>query len=540
MPRRHLILAATLVALVPDVAAAAPFVLVRGGGADADRIDAYDLATLDFVVDFEAPPGCVFTHHDADVDDTAMVTTTRCTIGSSVRTDAHLWNTFTAAPSLLRKGTSDIATIDPDNDRIFIDGHGGTGWFIQPNGTTLTANPDDPMIKRPGMNRYGALYWPVRDDTTFATELRVHDNAIGSNWALTSFEHSRPSPGHTRVSASDRYVYFGRWDLHPTQVGPDVLHRFDLQTDTLTGVPFIRDPGQYQRIIGFDFTADGRTAYVAFLPGTHCVDTELHRIDVLTMTDTGSITLGLGCIETLAVASTGDVVVADNLGDVTIIDRSMSGFDVIPTGLASIVALETTDELGCFVGDDADCDGIADKSDNCPIDYNPDQSDLDIDGIGDACDPDDDDDTVGDAVDNCPEVPNKLQWDLDGDRVGDACDSCPAVYNPFQGPVVGLEIGFCVDERMLFDARFAGLAEVLVYDWGIDGPWDDSIGCPGDCDPLTEDWLGEGRDAASWYLENNWTGESFGYADALAVMTTESGVSEQTAIERLGEMEDWK
>ncbi len=40
-------------------------------------------------------------------------------------------------------------------------------------------------------------------------------------------------------------------------------------------------------------------------------------------------------------------------------------------------------------GTDGDGDGVIDCADNCPNDPNPDQSDIDGDGIGDVCDPDD-------------------------------------------------------------------------------------------------------------------------------------------------------
>lgn len=80
--------------------------------------------------------------------------------------------------------------------------------------------------------------------------------------------------------------------------------------------------------------------------------------------------------------------------------------------------------------------------DNCPFDYNPDQADVDCDGIGDLCDnclfepnrpqTNNDGDCIGDACDNCPLADNTDQRDTDFDEAGDACDNCPLDFNPQQ------------------------------------------------------------------------------------------------------------
>ena len=83
---------------------------------------------------------------------------------------------------------------------------------------------------------------------------------------------------------------------------------------------------------------------------------------------------------------------------------------------------------------DADADGVADSTDNCPSTPNADQADADGDGRGDLCDNcrttsnndqlDSDHDGVGDVCDNCVQTSNPDQTDSDQDGVGDACDIC--------------------------------------------------------------------------------------------------------------------
>ncbi len=71
---------------------------------------------------------------------------------------------------------------------------------------------------------------------------------------------------------------------------------------------------------------------------------------------------------------------------------------------------------------DRDGDGIPDVDDNCPDISNPNQYDLDGDGLGDVCDDDRDDDGIPNVNDNCPDVANPDQADIDQDGTGDLCD----------------------------------------------------------------------------------------------------------------------
>jgi hypothetical protein len=128
--------------------------------------------------------------------------------------------------------------------------------------------------------------------------------------------------------------------------------------------------------------------------------------------------------------------------------------------------------------DDLDSDRIADADDNCPDIANSDQSDVNRDGTGDACElcnstdtTDTDGDGIPNACDGCDNtqpddngngVPDACEnpHDEDGDTIADVHDSCPSVPNPDQldtkeTPPDGVGDacdGESTQDRQLFDA----------------------------------------------------------------------------------------
>lgn len=171
-------------------------------------------------------------------------------------------------------------------------------------------------------------------------------------------------------------------------------------------------------------------------------------------------------------SDTPTICTATSNGDIELLARGNCTIRASQAGDA--IFLDATDVTLTFLVDN---DTIDDSVDNCPIEVNPDQADLDNDGLGDACDTDRDGDLILDNVDNCPVDVNTNQADADQDGTGDVCDTdsdgdnitnntdnCPLNANPNQADFEGDGIGDVCD----LDTDGDGMSDIFENENGLD------------------------------------------------------------------------
>jgi len=160
--------------------------------------------------------------------------------------------------------------------------------------------------------------------------------------------------------------------------------------------------------------------------------------------------------------------------------------------LALAVLILSIASPGVVQAGDSDGDGISDKEDNCPYEYNPEQTDDDGDSYGAACDCNDTDPNINPGVgevcdngvdDDCDGFTDGDDPDCadkDGDGIPDVNDNCPYDQNPDQKDDDGDNYGTVCDCNDNDPNINPGVGEVC--DNGVDDDCDGKIdGADLDC-----------------------------------------------------------
>lgn len=163
--------------------------------------------------------------------------------------------------------------------------------------------------------------------------------------------------------------------------------------------------------------------------------------------------------QTFVAKSDGDLCTTVGSGLPVRVELDPGTHDVLVTQTSPAARCERTVVVVPGPACDADADGVLNAQDNCPTLANRDQSDIDGDGLGDACDADDDGDGCSDKVDQHP-----TQW---RQRVGSRqvvdCPDDGVVYISESSDSDGDGLPNCADDD---------------DDDDNDGITDDKDGCP--------------------------------------------------------------
>ncbi len=169
-------------------------------------------------------------------------------------------------------------------------------------------------------------------------------------------------------------------------------------------------------------------------------------------------------------------------------DTILDGDDNCPLDQNEFQENMDDDEFGDICDNDRDGDGYDNDVDNCPGTFNPDQTDDNHNDIGDDCENDWDSDTILNNVDNCPWVANPLQENMDFDLSGNVCD-CDVDGDTIFNTGVDRDNQACgtpspvdncttVPNTDQQDRNVNGIGDACESDWDSDGRLNTIDNCP--------------------------------------------------------------
>ena len=344
---------------------------------------------------------------------------------------------------------------DPDQNGVFDEGNGTTiRVSVSTGGEPGDAESDRPVISADGnfvaffsdagnlvdgdVPTFDRLLCP---SCTGVRDVFVHDRTTGKTERVSIATDGTPGNGASSrpaISADGRYVAFrsGASNLIGNDAnGADDVFLRDRANVTTVRVSIASDGSEANGASSVpSMSSDGR--FIAF----RSVATNLAALGAgagfeqvyLYDRDRSIVTL----VSTNLAGAAGD---GDSSRPVVSADGSVVAFhslaaDLVPgdaNGFQDVFVRVVDASSG---SPDSDGDGVPDAQDNCPTVGNASQSDLDGDGLGDACDDDRDGDGTPNASDECPDDPNKIKVgvcgcgtpDTDDGQGGVVCvDGCP-------------------------------------------------------------------------------------------------------------------
>lgn len=262
------------------------------------------------------------------------------------------------------------------------------------------------------------LDYDVNNLETVEIQFSVKDM---NNWtALAIYDKSQLDPDFTAVDLSFEQIPDGLYDIRAKLTCSGVVKYSDVRS----GIVDRTAPLVFGQPSPTDGVLDaGDLISVSFNEVINCVNISTANVVLTDVSKNQVLSTQVGC--------SGDkIIILPDTAGLTFQDDT---FKVVVTGiedvfgnLADTISWAFTvpgpENFGTNDDDDTDGDGILNSLDNCPIAYNPDQADLDSNGVGDLCDPDIDGDGLVNDLDNCPFVSNAGQADTDTNGIGDVCD----------------------------------------------------------------------------------------------------------------------